>query len=67
VMEALRSSETSVLTRAPRRKIPEGGIVHSHCRENLKPYIIIILGCIYNTNSTHGQFVRAVRAGESVG
>jgi hypothetical protein len=31
------SSETSVLTRAPRR-IPEDTILHSHRRENLKSY-----------------------------
>jgi hypothetical protein len=35
MMEAIRSHETSVLTRAARRNIPEDGIVRSHCRENL--------------------------------
>jgi hypothetical protein len=36
--EAPGSSETSVLTRATRRKNPEDTILHSHRRENLKSY-----------------------------
>jgi hypothetical protein len=37
-MEAIHSFETSVLTRAKWRDIPEEGILHSHRRENLKSY-----------------------------
>jgi hypothetical protein len=51
MMEATRSSETSVLTRATRRTIPDDGILHSHSRENLKYYkytFIIICKEIFN-------------------
>jgi hypothetical protein len=45
MMEALSSSETSVLTRALQRNIPEDAILHSHRRENLKSYISKMMHC----------------------
>jgi hypothetical protein len=39
MLKAIRSSETSVLTRTTRSHIPEDGILHSYCRGNLKSYV----------------------------
>jgi hypothetical protein len=41
MMEAIRSSETFVLTTATRWHIPEDGILHCHRRENLKSVLIL--------------------------
>jgi hypothetical protein len=41
MMEEIRSSETSVLTRGTRRNNPEDVILHSRRRENLKSYIAL--------------------------
>jgi hypothetical protein len=42
IMQAKHSSETSDLTRAPRRNIPEDNILLSHCRENLKAFLELV-------------------------
>jgi hypothetical protein len=41
MVEALSSFETSVLTIATGRNVPEEAILHSHRRENLKSYIAL--------------------------
>jgi hypothetical protein len=47
MMEAMRSSETSVPTTITRLHIPEGGILHSHRREHLKSDIALTSLALY--------------------
>jgi hypothetical protein len=56
--KALVSSETSVITRATGRNIPEDTITHSHRRENLKCYLFkfVTIPFLLSTQTTHVSF-----------
>jgi hypothetical protein len=47
MMESILSSETSSVTIAKRRRIPEYGILHSHRSENLKYYNIFVKNSVF--------------------
>jgi hypothetical protein len=60
MMEATRSSETSVLTTAAGRNIPEDDILHSHCCGHLKSYIGIFL--IYDRSMETEEYIDTTKA-----
>jgi hypothetical protein len=46
MMDLIRSSESSNLTRATQRNIPEDGILHTYRREKLKSHKVIRLSSL---------------------
>jgi hypothetical protein len=58
MMVVKRFSETSVLMSATRHNIPDDGILHSHCCENLKCYMIFdLFSDSINPNWPRGHWI----------
>jgi hypothetical protein len=63
--EALSSSETSVLTRATRRDMPDDAVLHSHRRKNLKPCSFI--NCLKTERKERDKDMKGIKNGLECG
>jgi putative lipase involved disintegration of autophagic bodies len=59
MMEALYSSETSVLTRTTQSNIPEDGLLHSHCCEKPSDLTIKNVVCMYVKTAVCQQIIKS--------
>jgi hypothetical protein len=57
IMEVLRSTDTSVLTKTTRCNISDNAILHGHRRENVKPYIYLQCLNLYPEDG-HNNYIR---------
>jgi hypothetical protein len=64
MMEALRSSETAIVTKVTWWNTPQDCILHSHHRENLRSYSEIVIVPVRETDSCNAFPIKKVHISE---